>query len=43
MPEHIFNKKSPIIVGVHIVEGTLRINTPISAIKEPEVCLFLLC
>ena len=38
MPEHIFNKKDPIVVGVTIVEGTLRIHTPISVIKDGEVC-----
>lgn len=28
-PEHIFNKRDPIILGVHIEEGTLRIGTPL--------------
>merc|ERR1711879_420492 len=36
MPEHIFNKKDPLVFGVYIVEGTLRLGTPISAIREPE-------
>lgn len=29
----VFNKTSPIVVGVDVVEGQLRINTPIAAIK----------
>jgi len=28
-PEHIFNKKDPILLGVEILEGTLKIGTPI--------------
>ena len=29
LPQYVFNKKDPIVVGVEVVEGTLRINTPI--------------
>eukprot|EP00600_Ochromonadales_sp_CCMP1393_P001143 CAMPEP_0174990070 /NCGR_PEP_ID=MMETSP0004_2-20121128/21099_1 /TAXON_ID=420556 /ORGANISM="Ochromonas sp., Strain CCMP1393" /LENGTH=1009 /DNA_ID=CAMNT_0016243601 /DNA_START=13 /DNA_END=3044 /DNA_ORIENTATION=+ len=29
LPQHIFNKKDPIVLGVEVVEGTLRLNTPI--------------
>lgn len=29
MPQHIFNKKDPIIVGMEVVEGTLRVGTPL--------------
>jgi translation initiation factor 5B len=29
LPQHIFNKKDPIVIGVEVVEGTLRINTPL--------------
>jgi len=36
MPEHIINKKDPIIVGCTVVEGTLRLGTPLSAIKDTE-------
>lgn len=33
----VFNKKDPIILGVDIMEGSLRVGTPICAIKqEPE-------
>lgn len=30
---HIFNKKDPIVVGVDVIEGSLRIGTPIAAVK----------
>jgi len=30
IPEYIFNKKDPIIVGVDILEGLLKLGTPIS-------------
>jgi len=36
MPEHIFNKKDPLIFGATVIEGTLRINTPLCAIKDTE-------
>ncbi|KAL3478769.1 hypothetical protein BJX99DRAFT_99930 [Aspergillus californicus] len=29
----VFNKKDPIVIGVDVVEGSLRVHTPISAIK----------
>jgi len=29
----VFNKTNPIVVGVDVVEGQLRINTPIAAVK----------
>ncbi|KAK4126347.1 hypothetical protein N657DRAFT_567990 [Parathielavia appendiculata] len=32
-PVAVFNKTSPIVVGVDVVEGSLRLNTPIAAIK----------
>ena len=33
MPQHIFNKKDPIIMGVEILDGTLRLGTPLVASK----------
>jgi translation initiation factor 5B len=33
----VFNKKDPIVIGVDVVEGNLRINTPIAAVKENPV------
>ncbi|KAK4207337.1 hypothetical protein QBC37DRAFT_96668 [Rhypophila decipiens] len=32
-PVAVFNKTDPIVIGVDVVEGQLRINTPIAAIK----------
>jgi translation initiation factor 5B len=32
-PVAVFNKTSPIVIGVDVVEGSLRLNTPISVIK----------
>jgi len=28
-PEHIFNKRDPIVIGVEVIEGVLKIGTPI--------------
>jgi len=28
-PDHVFHKKDPIIVGVNVVEGTLKLGTPL--------------
>ncbi|KAK4517284.1 DNA cross-link repair protein PSO2/SNM1 [Mucor velutinosus] len=37
IPRAIINKKDPIIIGVDVVEGTLRLGTPICVIKtSPE-------
>jgi translation initiation factor 5B len=30
LPQHIFNKKDPIVIGVEVTEGSLRLNTPLS-------------
>ncbi|EAQ88214.1 hypothetical protein CHGG_04833 [Chaetomium globosum CBS 148.51] len=32
-PVAVFNKTNPIVIGVDVVEGSLRLNTPISVIK----------
>lgn len=32
-PVAVFNKTDPIVIGVDVVEGQLRINTPIAAVK----------
>ncbi|CAM9361250.1 unnamed protein product [Chrysoparadoxa australica] len=29
LPEYVFNKKDPIIVGIEVIEGNLRIGTPL--------------
>lgn len=31
LPQHVFNQKDPIIVGVEIVEGILKVGTPLCA------------
>jgi len=31
LPQHIFNQKDPIIVGVEVVEGILKVGTPLCA------------
>jgi translation initiation factor 5B len=33
-PVAVFNKTNPIVIGVDVVEGSLRINTPIAAVKQ---------
>ncbi|KAK8051045.1 eukaryotic translation initiation factor 5b protein [Apiospora rasikravindrae] len=32
-PVAVFNKTNPIVVGVDVIEGSLRVNTPIAAVK----------
>jgi translation initiation factor 5B len=32
-PVAVFNKTSPIVIGVDVVEGQLKLNTPIAAVK----------
>ena len=29
LPQHIFNKKDPIVFGVEVVEGVLKVGTPL--------------
>ncbi|KAI7265509.1 hypothetical protein KC345_g8468 [Hortaea werneckii] len=36
-PVAVFNKKDPIVVGVDVVDGNLRLNTPIAAVKPNPV------
>ncbi|KAF8461678.1 hypothetical protein BDZ91DRAFT_772799 [Kalaharituber pfeilii] len=36
-PVSVFNKKDPIVVGVDVIEGSLRIGTPIAAVKQNAV------
>ncbi|KAL7267887.1 eukaryotic translation initiation factor 5B [Rhizina undulata] len=33
-PVAVFNKRDPIIIGVDVIEGSLRIGTPIAAVKK---------
>lgn len=34
---HVFNKKDPIIIGVDVIEGSLRLLTPIAAVRTNPV------
>ncbi|POR36637.1 Eukaryotic translation initiation factor 5B [Tolypocladium paradoxum] len=36
-PVAVFNKTGPIVIGVDVVEGQLKINTPIAAVKTNPV------
>lgn len=36
-PLQVFNKKDPIVVGVDVTEGNLRIHTPIAVVKNNPV------
>jgi translation initiation factor 5B len=36
-PVAVFNKKDPIVVGVDVVDGNLRLLTPIAAVKTNPV------
>jgi translation initiation factor 5B len=36
-PVAVFNKKDPIVIGVDVVEGSLKMTTPICAIKKNPV------
>ena len=36
-PVAVFNKKDPIVVGVDVVEGSLKMLTPIAAVKQNPV------
>lgn len=36
-PVAVFNKTTPIVVGVDVVDGNLRLNTPIAAVKFNSV------
>ena len=36
-PVQVFNKKDPIVIGVDVIEGSLRIGTPIAAVKTNPV------
>ena len=37
VPGCVFNKRDPIIMGVDVVEGILRIGTPICVVQQPEM------
>ncbi|VEL23791.1 unnamed protein product [Protopolystoma xenopodis] len=39
LPEHIFNKRSPIVMGVFVEAGELREGTPLCVPSRDCVCL----
>jgi translation initiation factor 5B len=40
VPDAIFNKRAPIIMGIDVLEGTLKVGTPLCVVNE--VILFLI-
>jgi translation initiation factor 5B len=36
-PLQVFNKKDPIVIGVDVIDGNLRLGTPIAAVKHNSV------
>ena len=36
-PIQVFNKKDPIVIGVDVIDGALRVNTPIAAFQHNAV------
>ncbi|KAK8799676.1 hypothetical protein WA158_006224 [Blastocystis sp. Blastoise] len=36
IPQYIFNRNNPIVIGVDVVEGVLKPNTPLYVIKKEE-------
>lgn len=36
-PVAVFNKKDPIVIGVDVIDGNLRLNTPVAAVKMNPV------
>jgi translation initiation factor 5B len=33
-PVAVFNKTTPIVIGVDVVDGQLKLNTPIAAVRQ---------
>jgi len=38
-PEYVFNKKEPIILGIEVVEGVLKMNTPLCVIAREDMSI----
>lgn len=36
-PVAVFNKKDPIVIGIDVIDGNLRLNTPVAAVKMNPV------
>lgn len=41
VPDAIFNKRSPIIIGVDVIEGTLKMGTPICVVSKEVLTLYI--
>ncbi|GAB5363610.1 hypothetical protein AAMO2058_000898500 [Amorphochlora amoebiformis] len=41
LPDFVFRKKSPIVLGVKVVEGSLKVGTPLLALKTLESQVFI--
>eukprot|EP01096_Ripella_sp_DP13-Kostka_P014508 TRINITY_DN657_c0_g1_i1.p1 TRINITY_DN657_c0_g1~~TRINITY_DN657_c0_g1_i1.p1 ORF type:complete len:943 (+),score=549.71 TRINITY_DN657_c0_g1_i1:21-2849(+) len=39
LPEHIYNKRSPLIFGVRVIEGQLHMNTPVCVTTQNDIYL----
>lgn len=37
VPGAIFNKRSPLVIGVDVIEGQLRIGTPLCVMNEEVI------
>ncbi|KXS14638.1 hypothetical protein M427DRAFT_57540 [Gonapodya prolifera JEL478] len=42
VPGAVFNKRNPIVVGVDVVEGQLRVGTPLAAVTGPTSSIVLI-
>eukprot|EP00922_Rhytidocystis_sp_ex-Travisia-forbesii_P010458 GHVS01015323.1.p1 GENE.GHVS01015323.1~~GHVS01015323.1.p1 ORF type:complete len:462 (+),score=105.63 GHVS01015323.1:716-2101(+) len=40
LPQFVFNKKDPIVIGVKVEEGVLRVGTPL-AVPEKEIYMYI--
>ena len=41
VPQYIFNKRDPIVLGVEIEDGQLRIGAPLAKFTKKDACLLI--